>query len=68
MRGVFYRGQEDSPLARTVVWVTFWGNRNGFLARHFLVNQTQAIAVDHHVVLPEERRQTLTINGLHPFD
>lgn len=48
-----------SPLSNSIVWVTFWGNRNSFYARHFLVNNTAAIAVDTNVVVEEERSESM---------
>lgn len=45
----------QSSLAKFIVWVTFWGNKNCFYARHYLVNHTSVAAVDHHLVVEEEK-------------
>ena len=45
----------QSNLAKHIVWVTFWGNKNCFYARHYLVNHTSAIAVDQNLVVEEEK-------------
>ena len=36
LRGMFERGELKGPLAKNIVWVTFQGNRNAFLVRHYL--------------------------------
>jgi len=37
---------------KSIVWVTFWGNKNGFLGRHFIANQTNALVFDRHMIVP----------------
>ena len=48
-----------SPLSKSIVWVTFWGNKNSFYARHFLANNTSAIAIDKNIVVEEERSEKM---------
>ena len=55
LKGIFENEGAKSILSDQIVWVTFWGNKNSFLARHYLVNSTSAIAVDHHMVTHEEK-------------
>ena len=52
---IFTRAGEQSPLAQHVVWITFWGNKHPFLARHFAANSTSAIAFDRNLIAAEER-------------
>lgn len=49
------RKREKTPLAESIAWTTYWGNRNEFQARHFLVSHTNVIAIDHNLVVEEER-------------
>ena len=53
LRGIFENEEEKGPLAQSIVWVTFSGNRNSFLGRHYLATETSAIAIDSHMVAPE---------------
>lgn len=52
---IFTRAGEPTPLAQNVVWITFWGNKHPFLARHFAANSTSAIAFDRHLIAQEEK-------------
>lgn len=56
---IFTRAGETTPLAQNVVWITFWGNRHPFLARHFAANSTSAIAFDRHLIAQEEKTPDL---------
>jgi Leucine-rich repeat (LRR) protein len=48
-----------SSLAKNIVWVTMWGNKNCLYARHYLVNHTAVVAVDKHIVVEEERSSNI---------
>lgn len=50
-----------------IVWVTFWGNKNAFLGRHYLVNETSVIAVDKNMVVQEERTSELPSSNFEAF-
>lgn len=52
---VEFRLQQKSALAKRISWVTYWGNQNPFAGRHYLVNNTNVIAVDKFLVVEEER-------------
>ena len=38
LRGIFETAGKKSPLSQNIVWVTFWGNRNAFIGRHYIAN------------------------------
>ena len=50
---IFTQAGETTPLAQNVVWITFWGNRHPFLARHFAATSTRALAFDRHLITEE---------------
>lgn len=52
LKGIFEHNNQKSKLSENIVWVTFWGNKNHFLARHYLANETKAISVDKHMIVP----------------
>lgn len=56
---IFTQAGETTPLAQNVVWITFWGNRQSFLARHFAATSTSAIAFDRHLIAQEEKTALL---------
>lgn len=61
--GIFtddFGNRKRSPLCQAVVWVTFWGNKGEFAARHFLANSTAALAVDLHMIVDEERKEAIS--------
>jgi len=61
--GIFtddFGNRKRSPLCQAVVWVTFWGNKGGFVARHFLANCTSALAVDLYMIIDEERKEVIS--------
>lgn len=71
--GIFQEdvGRETrSPLSKAIVWVTYWGNKSEFNARHYLINHTSVLAVDHHMAVPEEKSQAIFTNKklVQPFD
>lgn len=53
LKGIFQKNGQKSKLSDNVVWITFWGNKNVFIARHFLANETSCLAVDKNMVVPE---------------
>jgi hypothetical protein len=53
LKGIFEVEGKKGDLAQHIVWVTFWGNRNQFIARHYLLNETSCIAVDKNLIAPE---------------
>lgn len=38
LKNIFELNGKKSNLSDNVVWVTYWGNKNSFLGRHYLVN------------------------------
>lgn len=56
-----------SPLSQSIVWVTFYGNKNQFAARHYLATSTSVIAVDHNIVVQEERSPSISQHPLQPL-
>jgi hypothetical protein len=52
---IFEDDGKTSVLNENIVWVTYWGNKNVFLARHYLINKTKAIAFDKNIIVQEER-------------
>jgi hypothetical protein len=56
LMGIFEEeiGREtQSLLSKAVVWVTYWGNKSEFNARHYLANHTAVLAVDNFMVAAE---------------
>lgn len=52
--GVFEKkGEGRSRLACSVRWVSFWGNKDVALARHYVATSTSALAFDKHLLTPE---------------
>ena len=51
LKNIFEKNKKKSFLSENIVWVTFWGNKNAFLGRHYLANETSAIAVDKNLVV-----------------
>lgn len=51
-----------SLLSLNIVWVTFWGNKNAFIGRHYLANETNAIAIDRNMVVQQEKYPDLRYN------
>ena len=43
--------KEPSNLSQSVIWVTYWGNKNEFQVRHYLAMKTKAIAVDKNMIV-----------------
>ena len=59
--------KEPSNLSNSVIWVTYWGNKNEFQARHYLATKTKALAVDKNMIVEEERSEGIYEWGLPPF-
>jgi len=53
LRGIFELNGRRSALSSNVVWVTYWGNKNAFIGRHYLANETSAIAIDRNMVVQQ---------------
>lgn len=49
------------------MWVTFWGNRNAFIGRHYLANETSAIAIDRNMIVQQERSPNFPFRSAEPF-
>lgn len=56
-----------SALSNGVVWVTFWGNKSCFYSRHYLVTNTNAIAVDRNLVVEEEKTEGIQSHYIQPY-
>jgi len=39
-----------SELSKNIVWITYFGNKNDFLGRHYIANKTRAIACDINMI------------------
>jgi len=51
-----------------IVWATFWGNKNSFLGRHYLINETNVVAVDKNLVTSEEQSENFPFfEAIPPF-
>jgi hypothetical protein len=53
LRGIFELNGRKSALSSNIVWVTYWGNKNAFIGRHYLANETSAIAIDRNMVVQQ---------------